>query len=213
MRSVLDGLECALPLLGLRLSDVEEADAAPTLDLQEHQALSCLAVLMEAEKGEAGEMLQAHVIMVEVEGHGQALEGGVELQGSEAVERGLTLGAVVLVHLQGLRGQHGRRHGCSGREGGCKAVGTFPPASELPGCSMRVARSRCLGSDQQLCKGLEVKSLTGLGRGERRFRFHNGGGWEGGVCQWVEHECSLPGSSKTWVMQGNCDELVDDIIF
>ena len=91
----MDGLECALPLLGLRLSDVEEADAAPMLDLQEHQALGCLAVLMEAEKGEAGEMLQAHVIMVEVEGHGQALEGGAELQGGVAVERGLTLGAVV----------------------------------------------------------------------------------------------------------------------
>ena len=99
MQSVLDGLECALPLLGLRLSDVDEADAAPTLDLQEHQALGCLAVLEGAEQEEVGETLQGHIIMVEVEGHGQALEGGVELQGSVAVERGLTLKAVVLTNL------------------------------------------------------------------------------------------------------------------
>lgn len=37
----------------------------PMLDLQEHQALGCLALLVEAEQEEMGEMLQAHVIMVE----------------------------------------------------------------------------------------------------------------------------------------------------
>ena len=99
VQGVLHGLESALPLLGLGLSDAEEADAAPTLVLQEHQARSCLAVLVGAEQEEAGEMLQGHVIMVEVEGHGQALERGVELQGGVAVDRGLTLGAVVPTHL------------------------------------------------------------------------------------------------------------------
>lgn len=90
----------------------------------------------------------------------------------------------------------------------------FIPSSFInPFAATQQAFFNRLGSDQQLCKGLEVKSLTGLGRGERRFRFHNGGGWEGGVCQWVEHERSVPGSPETWVMQGNCDELVDDIIF
>ena len=99
VQGVLHGLECTLPLLGLRLSDVEEGDAAPTLVLQEHQALGCLAVLVRAEQEEAVEVLQAHIITVEVEGQGQALEGGVELQGSVAVERGLTLKAVVLTNL------------------------------------------------------------------------------------------------------------------
>ena len=66
VQAILHGLESALLLLGLRLSDVEEADAAPTLDLQEHQALCCLAVLVGAEQEEMGEMLQAHIIMVEV---------------------------------------------------------------------------------------------------------------------------------------------------
>ena len=99
VQGVLHGLESALPLLGLGLSDVEEADAAATPVLQEHQARSCLAVLVGAEQEEAGEMLQGHVIMVEVEGHGQALERGVELQGGVAVDRGLTLGAVVPTHL------------------------------------------------------------------------------------------------------------------
>ena len=78
---------------------------------------------------------------------------------------------------------------------------------------MRVARSRHLRSGQQFCKGLKVKSLTGLGRVERRSGSIMGVGWEGGACQWAEHECSVPGSSKTWVMQGNCNELLDDIIF
>ena len=99
VQGVLHGLESALPLLGLGLSDVEEADAAATPVLQEHQARSCLAVLVGAEQEEAGEMLQGHVIMVEVEGHGQALERGVELQGGVAVDCGLTLGAVVPTHL------------------------------------------------------------------------------------------------------------------
>ena len=99
VQGVLHGLECALPLLGLGHSDVEEGDAAPTPVLQEHQALGCLAVLVRAEQEEAAEVLQAHIITVEVEGHGQALEGGVELQGSVAVERGLTLKAVVLTNL------------------------------------------------------------------------------------------------------------------
>ena len=67
VQGVLHGLESALPLLGLRLSDVEEADVAPTMVLQEHQALGCLAVLMGAELEKAGETLQGHVIMVEVE--------------------------------------------------------------------------------------------------------------------------------------------------
>ena len=100
MQSVLDGLECALPLLGLRLSDVDEADAAPTLDLQEHQALGCLAVLEGAEQEEVGETLQGHVNMVEVEGHCQAMEGGVELQGSVAADYGLTLRVLVLAYLR-----------------------------------------------------------------------------------------------------------------
>ena len=99
VQGVLHGLESALPLLGLRLSDVEEADAAPTMVLQEYQALGCLAVLMGAEQEKAGETLQGHVIMVEVDSHGQAMEGGVELQGGVAVDRGLALGAVVLTHL------------------------------------------------------------------------------------------------------------------
>ena len=99
VQGVLHGLESTLPLVGLGLSDVEEADAAPTPALQEHQARSCLAVLVGAEQERAGEMLQGHVIMVEVEGHGQALERGVELQGGVAVDRGLTLRVVVLRHL------------------------------------------------------------------------------------------------------------------
>ena len=85
--------------MGLRLSDVEEADAAPTLDLQQHQVFGCLAVLVGAEQEEVGEMLQAHIIMVEVESHGQALEGGVKLQGGVVVDCGFALGAVVLTLL------------------------------------------------------------------------------------------------------------------
>ena len=42
-------------------------------------------------KVSAGSAVTVHV--------GQALEGGVELQGSVAVERGLTLKAVVLTNL------------------------------------------------------------------------------------------------------------------
>ena len=99
VQDVLHGLEATFPLLGLRLSDVEEAGAAATLVLQEQQVFSPLAVLMGAEQEEVGEVLQGHVITVEVEGHGQALEGGVELQGSVAVDRGLTFGAVVLAYL------------------------------------------------------------------------------------------------------------------
>ena len=100
VQGVLHGLEPALPVLALGVSDVEERDAAPTLVLQEHQALGCLAVLVGAEQKETREMLQGHVITeVEVEGHSPALEGGVELQGGLAVDPGLTLGAVVLTHL------------------------------------------------------------------------------------------------------------------
>ena len=99
VQGVLQGLECTLPLLGLGLSDVEEGDAAPTPVLQEHQALGCFAVLVRAEQEEVVEVLQGHIITVEVEGQGQALEGGVELQGGVAVEHGLTLKAVVLTNL------------------------------------------------------------------------------------------------------------------
>ena len=106
VQGVLHGLEPAAPLLALGLSEVEERDAAPALFLQEHQALGCLAVLVGAEQEEAGEMPQGHVITVEVEGHSQALERGVELQGGVAVDRGLTLGADVLTHLRGWCGHH-----------------------------------------------------------------------------------------------------------
>ena len=53
-------------------------------------------------------MLQGHVVVV-VQGAdpGQALEGGMELQGSAAVGRGLALGAVVVARLPGRCGQHG----------------------------------------------------------------------------------------------------------
>ena len=53
-------------------------------------------MLLGVEPEEAGEALQGHiVVVVQGAGPGQALEGGVELQGGVAVERGLTLGAVV----------------------------------------------------------------------------------------------------------------------
>ena len=99
-QGVLHGLESTLPLFGLRLSDAEEADAALTPVLQEHQALGCLPVLVGAEQEEARKVLQGHVITVEVKGHGQAVVGGVELQGSVAVDYGLTLRVLVLAYLR-----------------------------------------------------------------------------------------------------------------
>ena len=99
-QGVLHGLASTLPLFGLRLSDVEEADAAPTPVLQEHQALGCLPVLVGAEQEEARKVLQGHVITVEVKGHGQAVVGGVELQGSVAADYGLTLRVLVLAYLR-----------------------------------------------------------------------------------------------------------------
>ena len=50
-------------------------------------------------------MLQGHVVVV-VQGAdpGQALEGGMELQGSAAVGHGLALGAVVVARLQAAVG-------------------------------------------------------------------------------------------------------------
>ena len=57
VQGVLHGLETTLPLLGLRLPDVMEGDAAPTPVLQGHQALSPLAMLVGVEQEEAGEVL------------------------------------------------------------------------------------------------------------------------------------------------------------
>lgn len=69
-----------------RHSDVQGRKTRPPRPvLQEHQALGCLAVLVRAEQGRAVSASSPHHITVEVEGHGQALEGGVELQGSVAV--------------------------------------------------------------------------------------------------------------------------------
>ena len=108
VQGVLRGLEAALPLLGLGHPGVQEGDAAPTLVLQEHQALGRLAVLLGAEQEDAGEVLQGHVVvLVQGADPGQALEGGVELQGGAAVGRGLALGAVVVAPLPGRCGQHG----------------------------------------------------------------------------------------------------------
>ena len=81
VQGVLHGLEPAAPLLGLGLSDVEKRDAAPALFLQEHQALRPLTVLVAAEREEAVEVIEGHIITVEVEGRGQAFLGGMELQG------------------------------------------------------------------------------------------------------------------------------------
>ena len=57
VQSILHGFETTLPLLGLRLPDVMEGDAAPTPVLQGHQALSPLAMLVGVEQEEAGEVL------------------------------------------------------------------------------------------------------------------------------------------------------------
>ncbi|OWJ99306.1 hypothetical protein Celaphus_00010024 [Cervus elaphus hippelaphus] len=90
VQRILHGLETTFPLLGLGLSDIEEADAAPTPVLQEHQALCPLTVLVAAEQEEAREVLQGRIITVDVEGRGQALfwrtyEGGA---GSKASDTG-----------------------------------------------------------------------------------------------------------------------------
>lgn len=55
-------------------------------------------MLLGVEPEEAGEALQGHiVVVVQGAGPGQALEGGVELQGGVAV----AFVVVVLVHLRG----------------------------------------------------------------------------------------------------------------
>ena len=80
---------------------------SPTPVLQQHQALGSLAVLLGAEQEEAGAALQGHVVVMVVQGAGpgQALEGGMELQGGVAV----ALVVVALAHLRGNCKQHGGR--------------------------------------------------------------------------------------------------------
>ena len=108
VQGVLHGLEATLRLLGLGHPGVQEEDAASTLVLQEHQALGRLAVLLGAEQEEAEDVLQGHVVVVvQGAGPGQALEGGVELQGGATLGHGLALGTVVVARLPGRCGQHG----------------------------------------------------------------------------------------------------------
>ena len=107
VQGILHGLETTLPLLGLRVSHVQEGEATPTPVLQQHQALGSLTVLLGAEQEEAGAALQGHVVVMVVQGAGpgQALEGDMELQGSVAV----ALVVVALAHLRGNCKQHGGR--------------------------------------------------------------------------------------------------------
>lgn len=75
VQGILHGLECALSHCWVSSILMSRKETRLTPALQEHQALGCLAVLVRAEQEEAVEVLQAHIITVEVEGHGQALEG------------------------------------------------------------------------------------------------------------------------------------------
>ena len=142
VQGVPPGLEAVLPLLALGHPDVQEGHAAPPLVLQEHQAVDRL-VLLGAEQEEAGEALQGYVVVVvQGAGPGQALEGGVELQGGAAVDRGLALGAAVVAHLRGRCGQHGgqrpdRPEGVSDEGGatGAAAAGAAAGAEVLAAAS------------------------------------------------------------------------------
>ena len=92
-------LETTLPILGLRLSHVQEGEANPTPVLQQHQPLGHLTMLLGEEQEDAGEVLQGHAVVVQGAGPGQALEGDMELQGGVAV-------ALMVVALACLRGNY-----------------------------------------------------------------------------------------------------------
>ena len=142
LQGVLRGLEAVLPLLALGHPDVQEGDAAPTLGLREHQTVDRL-VLLGAEQEEAGEALQGYVVvLVQGAGPGQALEGGVELQGGAAADRGLALGGAVVARLRGRCRQHGgqrpgRPEGVSDEGGaaGAAAAGAAAGAEVLAAAS------------------------------------------------------------------------------
>ncbi|TKC38533.1 hypothetical protein EI555_008238 [Monodon monoceros] len=108
-QGALHGLEAALSVVTAWLPDVLEVEAAPALVLQAHQALGPPAVLVGAAHEEPHEVLQGHVVAVEVNGRVQAHEGGVELQGEMAVDGGPAVGVVALAQLRGRRGQRGGR--------------------------------------------------------------------------------------------------------
>ena len=99
VQSALHGLEAALPVSTVRLTEVSETEAAPVTVLQVQQALDLLLMLVRIAQEEVGEALQGHVVPVEVQGHGQVHVRGVDLQVDLTVDAGLAVWVVVLAHM------------------------------------------------------------------------------------------------------------------
>ena len=99
VQSALLGLEAALPVSTVRLTEVSETEAAPVTVLQVQQALDLLLMLVRTAQEEVGEALQGHVVPVEVQGHGQVHVRGVDLQVDLTVDAGLAVWVVVLAHM------------------------------------------------------------------------------------------------------------------
>ena len=98
VQSALHGLEAALPVSAVRLTEVPETEAAPVAVLQVHQALDLRLMRVRTAQEEVGEALQGHVVPVEVQGRGQVHVGGVDLQVDLTVDAGLAVWVVVLAH-------------------------------------------------------------------------------------------------------------------
>ena len=109
LQGALEDTQAALPVLFLRPGDVAQAGVVATLALEPQKLLHVLPLRVGLPKEEQAEGLQGHVFPVEVAGHGRVHVGGVQLQGDQVVDGGLTLGVVVLTHMPGHQcGRHVR---------------------------------------------------------------------------------------------------------